>query len=213
VRQSPDPHYALPLIVCPRCRKVATRFRHPLWIAFRKFRRLDVTIAVLGVQVAMAILLAVFTPFGSLAMVIGVSGAQRRAFDSEIWWFYFWPLAVIGPITGAWLTAAFPHLIRWRVFLGWYALLCMITLVGWFWVAMSDGISGRFMPVRVDPDRWPVLGLALLGYLAHVAMTGVVMVTAIAGIPMGWGFQRLVKSLRSALWRRRRRRLRLRRSD
>jgi hypothetical protein len=51
-----------------------------------------------------------------------------------------------------------------------------------------------------------------VGYLAHVAMMGAVMVTAIAGIPLGWGVQSLLRNARSALWRRRRRRLRLRSS-
>jgi len=212
VRPVPDPRYALPLIVCPRCQKATTRARHPIWIAFRKFRRLDLTITALGIQIAMAILLTIFTPFSSLAMVVGINGAQRGAYDSDLWWYYFWPLAVIGPLTGAWLTAGFPHITRWRAFLGWYAYLCLIVLIGWFWVAVETGINLRFMAIGADSQHWPVLIMATVGYLAHVAMMGAVMVTAIAGIPLGWGVQSLLRNARSALWRRRRRRLRLRSS-
>jgi len=200
------------LIICPRCHKATTRVRHPLWIAFRKFRRLDFTLTVLGLQITMATLLAIFTPFASLGIVVGLTGAQRGAIDSELWWYYFWPLCVVGPITGAWLTAGFPHLVRWRTFLGWYAFLCAATFIGWFWAAMGDGISARFTPMGMNPDRWPILGLALVGYLAHVAMMGAVMVSAIAGVPLGWGIQRLMGSIRTALTRRRRVRFRLRSS-
>jgi len=210
VRAFREPHYGLPLVVCPRCQAATTRRRHPLWSAFRRFKRLDFTITVLGLQLSLAALLAVFTPFGSLAMVVGVSGTQRNTFDSDLWWLYFWPLAIIGPLTGAWLTMGFSHLNRGRTFLGWYAFLCCITFFGWLLAAVRDDLDSQFMVVQLDPERWPVLARGAVGYVSHAIAMGAVMLSAVAGIPLGWGFQRLTGNLRQTLWRNRRRKRRLR---
>ena len=51
VRAGADPHYGLPLIICPQCTTATIRRKHPLQKGFRFCLRLDWTLFILVAQV------------------------------------------------------------------------------------------------------------------------------------------------------------------
>ncbi len=110
-------------------------------------------------------------------------------------------LGTVSIVTGAWLTAGLSHISSWRAWLGW--MLLIVLLVGLSAAIFLGDIAGQV------PDLVPwIVGTSVITAAACVPL-GMIMVLALAGIPLG----KLILSAHRAFvrgrfrWRRRRRAL------
>ncbi len=110
-------------------------------------------------------------------------------------------LGTVSIVTGAWLTAGLSHISWWRAWLGW--MLLVVVLVGLIAAASLGALGGR-VP---DLVSW-IVGTGAITTAACVPL-GIIMVLALAGIPLG---KLLLTAHRAFVrgrfrWRRRRRAL------
>jgi hypothetical protein len=231
VRPVREPHYNLPLVRCPRCAWCSVRRRHPLWVQFQRFRRLDFAVTVLGIQTLL------FLGFGALTMlaVISLLAAMYRITSNtagdDIGWFVILPLGVLAPALGAWLTAGFSHVRRrtvWMVWTAYIALLLMgfvllIPMVGEFppglgpapdYVSAFEANPRSGHSAIAHPDPWR--SFASLFFLAvgvifipGMIVLGLIMLATMTGVPIGRGLLWLFAAWRTQSWRWRRKRRRI----
>ncbi len=201
VRAVRDPHYALSLVICPGCGKTYVRQTHPFHTRWIASLRIGTAITALIFQNAVAVTLI----FSTLAVIAGAFVLGYAAMNGELT-----PqaminlgvsLAAVSIVTGAWLTAGLSHISRWRAWLGW--MLLVVLLVG-----LSAAVSLAALAGRVpDLVSW-IVGTSVITVAACVPL-GIIMVLALAGIPLG----KLILSAHRAFvrgrfrWRRRRRAL------
>lgn len=137
IRAQRDPQLGLWLVQCPECERFAARRRqHPAVLWFRNFRKLDWTLGLLAVQ---TVLLFFATLFTMMAIVYTAEELFSRSFERqqiEIAIIYF----IIPALVGLWLTAGFPHLARWKVWLGWGGWILSIVAVS-FTMQMLDAMG------------------------------------------------------------------------
>jgi hypothetical protein len=213
VRPTLEPRYRLPLVICPRCARACVRREHPLRSGWWRLVRVDAALRVLTLQVLCIGLVGALSTAATLGVMTGAY--QRLAGrDAEfLEWLCFWVFAVFSPLTGSWLTAAFSHLRRSAVWLGWYAfmslpLLTMLVMGAWF----GD------LPVEAPGQEhitasWSVFKLGLISFFAPgMVIAAAMMACATAGIPLGKILLQLHAKQRGAVWRWRRRRRKLARA-
>lgn len=110
-------------------------------------------------------------------------------------------LGTVSIVTGAWLTAGLSHISWWRAWLGW--MLLVVLLMGSIAVVSLAALGG---PVP-DLVSW-IVGTSVITAAACVPLS-IIMVLALAGIPLG----KLILSAHRTFvrgrfrWRRRRRAL------
>lgn len=152
VRAVPDPHYALPVVVCPRCETASVRRRRdPVIQGYRAATRLTKSTSVLGLQALLTLVLLLgygFTIFGleNLAQDLKVAPARLpialiEGIDLTRWGARD-RLAVLGAslVTtaaagGAWLTAGFTHL---RPRTPWIVWGCILTFFSFIYPAVAS---------------------------------------------------------------------------
>ena len=110
-------------------------------------------------------------------------------------------IGAVSIVTGAWLTAGLSHISWWRAWLGW--MLLVVVLVGLSAAVYLAAFGGR-VP---DLVSW-IVGTSAITAAACVPL-GIIMVLALAGIPLG---KLLLTAHRAFVrgrfrWRRRRRAL------
>ncbi len=201
VRAIPDPHYALPLVLCPGCGKAHVRQTHPFHARWIASLRIGTAVTALIFQNVVALTLISST----LAVIAGALALGYAAMIGELTRQAMINLGIsLGAVsiaTGAWLTAGLSHISWWRAWLGW--MLLNVVLVGLI-AAVSLGALGGRVP---DLASWAV-GTSVLTAAACVPL-GIIMVLAFAGIPLG---KLLLTAHRAFVrarfrWRRRRRAL------
>ncbi len=208
-----DPYYRLPVVICPKCETAAVRMRHPFQQMWRTVMRYDTVATTFAVHLSLL--------FVSLMMAIGCCFAIPIAIthltleDTEIGDLV--PAIVLGslfpPALGAWLTAGFSHITRWRAFIGW--ALCAVAVLSVV-VLFTILANGEFVrpgdPVMRSGDTWRSALLLAFGFWS-VSVIIITAITALAtsGIPIGFGLLALARTFRSWRFRLRRRRLRQRR--
>ncbi len=201
VRPSPDPHYGLPLVLCPSCSTAAVRRRHPLQ---RRTRR--------GLQVAKALatFLAQLVVLGALAAVTllligqvedlttGLSLAAVLRADRLV-------LASMGGfcvLTGIWLTVGLSHWRWWAAWAAWAALIAGLEAIVLLWNApgppLIDALGVAILPGVFEVGR----------YAGRLEILAATLVVAAAGIPPGLAVLQLHGTNRRLRWRKRRRRRR-----
>lgn len=201
VRAVRDPHYALPLVICPGCGKACVRQTHPFHTRWIASLRIGTAITALILQNVVALTLI----FSTLAVIARALTLGYAAIIGELTRQALINLGMsigaVSIVTGAWLTAGLSHIPWWRAWLGW--MLLVVVLVGLI-AAVSLGALGGRVP---DLVSW-IVGTSVITAAACVPL-GIVMVLALTGIPLG----KLILSAHRAFvrgrfrWRRRRRAL------
>ncbi len=201
VRAVRDPHYALPLVICPDCGKACVRQTHPFHTRWIASLRIGTAVTALIFQNVVALTLICST----LVVIAGALTLGYAAMIGELTRQAMINLGMsigaVSIVTGAWLTAGLSHISRWQAWLGW--MLLVVVLVGLI-AAVSLGALGGRVP---DLVSW-IVGTSVITAAACVPL-GIVMVLALAGIPLG----KLILSAHCAFvrgrfrWRRRRRAL------
>ncbi len=205
VRICPDPHYALPLVVCPDCGEAAVRRVHPLQIGWRAFLRFKTSIITLVVQLGLLT--------GAAAAVIAVCVECERwargnmiATASEEMIFGLLAFGVVPIALGAWLSGGLGHLGRIRAWSVFTVLVAGVIFLDCIGAPLLRRLleAGGFSLVVAD-IRWAELSGRL------VVLAGIMSV-ATAGIPLGMLARAGHRSWRRNCRRTRRRRIRSRRT-
>ena len=201
VRAIRDPRYALLLVLCPGCGKVHVRQTHPFHARWIASLRIGTAVTALILQNVVALTLICST----LAVIAGALALGYAAMIGELTRQAMINLGVsLGAVsiaTGAWLAAGLGHLSWWRAWLGW--MLLVVVLVG-----LSAGVYLAAFGGRIpDLVSW-IVGTSAITAAACVPL-GIIMVLALAGIPLG---KLLLTAHRAFVrerfrWRRRRRAL------
>lgn len=195
----PDPHYGLPLTVCPQCGRAEFRWRHPLVRGWRRARRIFATFAALILCILVLLLFTMFSfiaAFGEGARLI----EQRHSLDLDQDRFsLFWAYLVFPLILGVWLEAAFNH---WRYRLQWLAWAAWIISLAWILPLAEDISYGQESSIGVlVKQHW---------YASCNGMLALLLITCISliGIPFGRMLRRALDASRRTRWRRKRARIR-----
>jgi hypothetical protein len=199
VRALIEPHYGLPLIVCPRCESPCVRRRHPIVAGWRAaWRIMRVAFALVVRLVAIVLFFAVWMAFiVTLAGTIESYGWQSALFtDREII-----AVGIIGLplVIGAVLRVLLYHLRPWLMWLLW-AAFC-IGSVGLF-------ILLRAIAIRLDGSTMP----SFADFLPAAVLFLVSWAFMWPGIAIGGGAHRLYQRWRSMRRSEYRKRVRQRRS-
>lgn len=199
VRTRPDPHYALPLVVCPDCGEAAVRRVHPHQVGWRAFLRVKASIIALVIQLGLL--------SGAAAAVIGVCVEGERwargnliATSRQEMTFGLIAFGVVPIAVGAWLSGGLGHLGRiraWSLFTIVVAGVIFLDCIGA--PLLRRLLEAGGLSLVVGDLRW----VELSGRL--VVLAGIMSV-ATAGIPLGM----LVRAGHRS-WHRNRRRARRRR--
>lgn len=206
-----EPHYGLNLVRCPKCDAAAVRRKHPIWVAWRRFRRLDFAVTLIGLRV---IGIAAFTFWctigGIFTLVLRSEIERHQRIPDETGLFLVVFYLLLPLLLGTFLTAAFAHIARWKMWIGWLAWMAIVLLI----VSVHGPIERQFdpRPYPVDIDGsivgWILHGVADIVLPALIAV-GAMLVIALPGTFIGGLLLRLGDTLRRTKWRWRRKRMRL----
>lgn len=203
IRAQRDARLGLNLVTCPGCGTVAARRRHPFHAWLREVRRLDWTLGLLVVQMALLGLFTVLTTLGAMytAEELLTRPLERQVIEIATIHFAL-PLAL-----GVWLTAGFPHQRRWRCWLGWGAWMLFIGLL-----ALVFEFIITFGYLRHGTYTYAEqLALTLGGLSIHETFVGGLYVlwqlaVALLGIPAGLFLAWMFRAIRGMMFRYRLRR-------
>jgi hypothetical protein len=206
VRAVREPHYGLPLVVCPGCGSAAVRNRHVIHQRWRGLLRVSKSLIAAVAQLIALVLCA----GGVITLCILIQEETR--------WFLGGastePIAACLPavmviavavLSGVWLTAGLAHWKRawaWAIFTILIAIsLSIDTVIAPAVTQLTAGPGGFGEKLDYEMPEW----------LFRLLVLGVMMMIATAGIPPGILARRWAAALRQSRWRARRKRLRARR--
>ncbi len=196
VRAAPDPVYALPVVVCPRCGMGCVRRRHPQMEAWRGFHRLSATLGRLFLQLA---LLLVFTLLFSAflhSLRIDLSHQSLRLreawADPEatiavrrvlvrsglIWNLTAW--VCYSTCLGVWLVAGFAHWRAWRVPLAWTGAMLAIA-VG----STAIDYGAHVLDALVSGHPWTGVSIDVSRYMQVFVLAVASLALALPGAAVG----------------------------
>jgi len=206
VRARREPHYGLPLVVCPHCGTPAVRRRHPLQRRWQSGRQLALSLTVILAQILLLIGFIVLTTV--VCVQFGDDFSDRRINFRQVGMtaivalsFGLLPVAI-----GTWLTAGLRH---WRRAAAWLAfgllILPMLSIDTLLQPALSQLMPASGASGATDVCRWDL-------WLARLATLAAILAVALLGIPVGKSLAFVHDYARRALRRMLLRRRRLRRA-
>jgi len=206
VRARQEPHYGLPLVICPACGAAAVRRRHPLVRGWRTLRQLGTSAGVLAFQVAALGAGVGLVTSACIALGEDLVRGRLGRLETDQMATLLLMLVILSVALGTWLTAGLRH---WRrsaawVFFGGLVLVLLAADTVMRPVLTLVLRAGGFAEYAysLELDEFVARSMCLAGILA----------VATAGIPLGTGLGGAGRILRRALVRGRRRRLRARRA-
>jgi len=158
IRAVPDPHYGLPVVVCPACDVACTRRKPPIFTAIRRFKAARRTAVTLLAQFLTLALLAGMsvtiirglagdaaspaTAFG--AILYGMTNRLNEQVldsgfeqDPEMIRTILVVFLLVSIGAGAWIRSAHGHLRLWVSVLCWFALIIGLLGIGYGEEALS----------------------------------------------------------------------------
>lgn len=211
IRAAPDPHYGLPVVVCPSCLLACTRRKPPTKAAIRRFRLAIRTGLVLLVELVMLALLAGMSvtilrglaeDSGSPGFAIDVlrygltnqpserilgSGYDR---DAEMLRTITVVLILVSVGAGVWIRSAHGHLRLWTSVICWFGLIIGLLGTGYTAEAFGRALSDKPLTHLTLSNEIGAAAIALL-FTAPFVMVG---------LPLGararkiWNRQHLTKA-------------------
>ncbi|MCH8822627.1 MAG: hypothetical protein IH984_03875 [Planctomycetes bacterium] len=196
-----DPHYSLPLVICPDCNKASVRRPNYYSIKYKSLLRIITVFSTLLFQTLCIIALAGATVacvflIGNVVFLMTDAELSRLSVTNVII-----AVSLTSIATGAWLTAGFSHIPKLKVWIGWSVFLVMVTAIASIIYFLSkSNIDANFGSATIL--------LVLANTLALIPIL-VMMILAMVGIPLGNFFLYLYQILARELWQWRKRRLSL----
>jgi hypothetical protein len=203
VRPIRDVHYGLPLVICPRCDAACVRRRHPLQHSWRSFLRVRKSLCTMFWHI---MVLSALLGFNIAAIAFAPRLAEMpldeaiNDYRSEV----ILCFVVVPIITGMWLTAGLRHCRRWFTFGLWMTLVGAIISL-----QVAAHFIGRWFNIEEYISDHPARLIA--EWTAYMVMFGVMMIMALAGIPVGHMLHEAYARHRRHYWRKRLRKARARR--
>lgn len=192
-----EPHYSLPLVICPDCNKASVRVPNYYSAKYKNLLRIITVFLTLLVQALFIIALAGAT----VAWVFLIGDVVFSMTDAEIARLHLTNIIVAiiltSIATGAWLTAGLSHIPKFKAWIGWSVLLVIVTSIAFTIYFLSELNSA------------PNLALAAILAVLIIIVTSpaiiAIMLFATAGIPLGNFFLRMHRIFVRERWRWRKR--------
>ncbi|MCZ6837075.1 MAG: hypothetical protein O7G85_14960 [Planctomycetota bacterium] len=181
VRTQREPHYGLRVVICPKCDWTCVRRKPPATVAWHTFLRRVWIGGMIFLKSIITAFMLLFMTGTIIAMNEGPPPGQRGV------WLILLIMLVLQPLViGTWLTTAFSHLPRWRVFATWTGLFVFIILCGGFILGLSGEIDDMSRAEWEASSFWRLVGLGLWEFLPiSLAYLALMMVIMLGGIPLG----------------------------
>lgn len=201
-----EPHYGLWLVTCPACGCSIPRQRSEITSGLLRFHRLHMALEALllkSVVSAGLLGLAVVAAWGVAQVLPPRMGLRLE----EVVGISFAALIVLPFVTGVWLTTAFTHLRRWKVWITWWSIPAALLVIGSLGYLAAPvkvynvGDYGDSIEDAVSAIRWrrlrDVQSLLAVGLPACVVMG----LAAWSGAPVGRLVNRVLSHARRWRWR------------
>jgi len=211
VRVQRDPHYHLPLVICPQCGTAAVRQRHPIIARYRQSRLIVLAMVGVLVQLASIGLFGFLNLMATVAVMMIMLEVPRYRNEDEVRVVLVMSLLALPIATGTWLTVAFHHLRRWKVWLGWMLIMLLpIGILGCALAATEEFTVGD--PTLLAQFGWSttaiIVASTMLFTIVALAPLSVMMIVALLGVFPGRGLVWVHDVTCRGLWRARLRRVR-----
>jgi len=208
-----DPYFRLPVVICPKCDTAAVRMRHPFQQMWRTVMRYDTIATAFAIHLSLLVASVLATIGFCFAVPIAITSVAVEAITLRELVPAIVLSALFPPALGAWLTAGFSHIARWRVFIGWgLSAVATLTIVVFFGLLANGEFPRPGNPIMQSGDTWRTALLIAGGFWSvSVIIIAAITTLATSGIPLGFGLLALARTFRSWRFRLRRRRLRKRR--
>lgn len=206
VRAVREPHYGLPLVICPGCGAAAVRRRHIIQQRWRSLLRAKKSLIALACQL-MALILCLGSTIALCILIVEYPRWFLGDASTE-------PIAACLPavmviavavLVGVWLTAGLAH---WNRVRAWTVFTILIAIGVSFDTVIAPAVTQWTAGPRGFGET---LDYNLPRWLYRLLTLAVMMVIAAAGIPPGMLARRWATDYRQSRWRARRKRLRARR--
>ncbi len=193
-----DPHYSLPLVICPDCNKVSVRRPNHYSAQYKSMLRGITIFFTLLFHTLFIITFAAITigwVFLISNVVFGINGSELTHLSVTNVIVAF---ALTSIATGAWLTAGFSHIPKLKVWICWTLFLLFIFAITLITKLLSESIHN----VNVAINSFEV-NLVIASALITIIT---IMIIAITGIPLGKFFLYLHRIIARERWQWRKRR-------
>ena len=199
-----DPHYRLPIVVCPECETAIVRRRHPIEVRWRRLRALLTSLAVMLIQIALLGTFVTVTTLACREMHFGLVMHQFRGGDPDALLALTLTFVALPTVIGVWLSTGLGH---WPGILAWIVFPILVavalaadTVIGPIARQIGDFMGAPITPLEPSWDR----------FVTRLSVLLAIMVISPAGVPFGAVGRRFDAALRRHVWRSRRKRMRLR---
>ncbi len=211
IRVIRDPHYRLPIVICPDCGEACVRRVDPILQRWRTFQPLAAALCALFVQVLIVFLLAPATALVIDAVPdlfpVRISG---NVFDL----LYNQPITamVVGVtlpvLTGIWMATGLGHWRPWLARAVWGLLIAGLLSWDMLWRAFET--IGNRLGIVSGVGAEAHLQLAFYDWILRVFILFVFLMLTFGGSPLGAVLLKIHARRRTRRWNRRRARLRRR---
>ncbi|MCL4210720.1 MAG: hypothetical protein HRU76_03590 [Phycisphaeraceae bacterium] len=201
-----EPHYGLWIVPCDGCGAVAVRQRHEITSGILHIHRLHMALEALLLKTLVSaglLTLAVIAAWGVSVVLPPRIGLRME----EAVGVCFAALVVLPFATGIWLSTAFTHHRRWKVWLTWWTIPAALLIIGYVayaltWPGMSlprnMGATGQeYLDLRRQ-DGWREMLLLLGVGLPACIVMGLV---SWSGVPAGRLINWVLSHARRWRWR------------
>lgn len=206
-----DPHYRLPIVICPDCGEACVRRVDPILQRWRAFQPIALALCALFVQVLIVLSLAPATVLVIDAvpdlLPVRISG---NVFD--LLYDQSFAVMVIGVtlpvLTGVWMTTGLGHWRPWLARAVWGLLIA--GLLSWDVLRLASETIGNELGIVPGIGAEAHLKLAFYDWILRIVVLFVFLMMTFAGSPLGAVLLKIHARRRSRRWSRRRARLRRR---
>lgn len=206
-----DPHYHLPIVICPGCGEACVRRVDPILRRWRAFQPAAAALCALLVQLLIVLLLATVTAYVVNAVPdifpVRISGnVLDLLYDQSI------AAMVVGVtlplLTGIWMTTGLGHWRPWLARAVWGLLIA--GLLSWDVLRLASETIGNELGIVSGVGTGAHLKLAFYDWILRVLVLFVFLMMTFAGSPLGAVLLKIHAQRQNRRWSRRRARLRRR---
>ncbi len=206
-----DPHYRLPLVICPGCGEACVRRVDPILQRWRAFQPAALALCALLVQLLIVFLLAPATALVIDAvpdfLPVPITGNVFDLLDNQS--ISAMVVGVTLPVlTGVWMTAGLGHWRPWLARAVWGLLIA--GLLSWDVLRLAFETIGNELGIVSGIGAEAHLKLAFYDWMLRVLVLFVFLMMTFAGSPLGAVLLKIHAQRQNRRWSRRRARLRRR---
>ena len=206
-----DPHYRLPIVICPGCGEACVRRVDPILQRWRAFQLLAAALCALLVQVLIVFLLAPATAL-VIDAVPDLLPVRIPGNVFDLLYNQSFAAMVVGVtlpvLTGVWMATGLGHWRPWLARAVWG--LIITALLSWDMLRLAFETIGNRLGIVSGVGAEAHLQLAFYDWLLRVLVLFVFLMLTFAGSPLGAVLLKIHARRRTRRWSRRRARLRRR---